>query len=107
MKKYHLPLAIALAEMATYLYAVVKAIADENLLEWSVSSKNTKGMKKNGQKKVKMKKEPDRGRVKIEGLKVMRAYNCLFNKMNDKLNQLNNQQVQWNSFISFASPIDR
>ncbi len=37
----------------------------------------------------------------------MLAYNCLFNKMNDKLNQQNNQQVQWNSFISFASPIDR
>ena len=39
MKNYHLPLAIALAEMTTYLYAVVKAIADKNLLEWSVSSK--------------------------------------------------------------------
>lgn len=31
----------------------------------------------------------------------MFAYNCLFNKMNDKLNQQNNQQVQWNSFIRF------
>ena len=39
MKKYHLPLVVALAEMATYLYAVVKASADANLLEWSVSSK--------------------------------------------------------------------
>ena len=39
MKKYHLPLVVAFAEMATYLYAAVKAIEDENLLEWSVFSK--------------------------------------------------------------------
>ena len=36
----------------------------------------------------------------------MLAYNCLFNKMNDKLNW-NDKQFQQQAFINFASPIDK
>lgn len=37
----------------------------------------------------------------------MFTFNCLFNKMNDKLNWNNNQFQQQHSFIKFASPIDK
>lgn len=37
----------------------------------------------------------------------MFTFNCLFNKMNDKLNWDNNQFQQQQSFIKFASPIDK
>lgn len=37
----------------------------------------------------------------------MFTFNCLFNKMNDKLNWNQNQFQQQQTFIKFASPIDK